>query len=1317
MTYVKSMKLYLPPFLIALLLLCAFPLLSRGQSRRQANASAEDSEVIRIGIWNFKKLQGSQRADVLEEALPQLLRMELYSQKWLVVTLIGKTLAGSAEVPANQRDAAHLPVALDKTLDLTIEGEIIELSDNQIRVDIKVNDVLRHGTVFSDSIYSETRQLVPNMTQFADKMANALREKVLLTKTGSHPVVVVGPFDNKIANPELSFLGSSLPLKISENSDKTVSRKNLICQPVFPGAAPSGGNWDIRITGEISQVGNSLLVSGSYQEPSGLTFPFQQSGPLTEPLKVVDGFSQRAWEILLGRVAPSGGLRPDNALLSHGSADQLLARGLEYEKAGDDDAALFMYGMAIRQKGDSAEARLKAAEIYRNREAYDDAEAQYRQVLAQNSQSAAAHLGLGILQSKRGKYESAVQELQGAFSLASTDAKLQFEACMRLGDVFLLMDKSDLAIEQYQKAEALDKSSVAPVVSLAKSYRSKNDLDNAIRSLRNGLERWPNDNNLKNDLASALNAFGKREKDAKNSSKAFDFYQQTIDLNPPDTQVKAAAYLQAGMLLVWDLNDLPKGIGYLEKCTELEPNNELNFRALGFAYHNAGREKEAIEKLRAAIKITPVFQSYYELGLIYLLTGDYGSGLDCAKKAVDLDDKAADGYLLVGALYEHKFAKSTDDKESFRLATEYLNQAIQRDAKNEAGPRILAVLYRDAGDYPNAVLRAKQAIALEPTAWAYDVLASSESKLKQTDAAVAALMEGLKLDRRYDAFYDQLEDIYSATKQEEKFVQLLKETIALQPDYLYPYIKLGILARDQEHFDEAIDWLEKAAKIDPKSEWAQRVMGFTYSRMGRSEGKNPEKSKAAFENAVAHLDRAIQLSPTAWAYAELGSVHTDLGQYKEAIEDLESAIRLNPEYETAFVALENVYDKQGRGDDFNSFLETIVAKNPGFYWAQSTLARRYKSLGRFDQALDHASKAVELQPDDAVNLERLAWAEQSKKELDKAYGHARKAVDLEPKNSDAIRTLVSILFEQKKYEQAVRELNALLTKNGDSVLVLSLTANAHRLDKKSLPEAFPLLQKAIKIDPKYYYARFVLSECYADQGKHAEAVASAKEALKAWPDSAWALQVLYLSSHQLGKDSEVLQYLEQSLAEHPQSSGLLEAVGFVTHEYTKDYQRAYETYKKVYDQNPKNWAYAENFAEASLTAGHIDEVLSLTNDVRSDPDASIQSKLTMKMLQIAAFLLRGEQGRAFAELGVFRDEYGSVPKDYARGWTYSGTKSFVQANAALKPVEKVLLTNMIDLLEAPQDRAKAQLDKFEASFAETYAELKAAGPSGGERKK
>jgi tetratricopeptide (TPR) repeat protein len=88
------------------------------------------------------------------------------------------------------------------------------------------------------------------------------------------------------------------------------------------------------------------------------------------------------------------------------------------------------------------------------------------------------------------------------------------------------------------------------------------------------------------------------------------------------------------------------------------------------------------------------------------------------------------------------------------------------------------------------------------------------------------------------------------------------------------------------------------------------------------------------------------------------------------------------------------------------FLEKAVSLNPEFIQAHSTLASAYFMQGRLDESIAAANKALALEPTFAVAHNNLALAYFEKGAYEKAVEHCDKAVangfNVEPKFLEAL---------------------------------------------------------------------------------------------------------------------------------------------------------------------------------------------------------------------------------------------------------------------------------------------------------------------------
>ncbi|HJV35473.1 tetratricopeptide repeat protein [Geomonas sp.] len=133
--------------------------------------------------------------------------------------------------------------------------------------------------------------------------------------------------------------------------------------------------------------------------------------------------------------------------------------GLTYFRKGRYDLAEGKYLKAIDLKPDYSEARNNLGVTYLEMKRWDDAIAQFKivqnDIFYTSQDSAAINLGLGYL--GKGEYPEALRVLRGAVAKNPNDPRGR----LNLGRVYFAMDKTELAIEQYQKALALNNSYAA----------------------------------------------------------------------------------------------------------------------------------------------------------------------------------------------------------------------------------------------------------------------------------------------------------------------------------------------------------------------------------------------------------------------------------------------------------------------------------------------------------------------------------------------------------------------------------------------------------------------------------------------------------------------------------------------------------------------------------------------------------------------------------------------------------------------------------------------------------------------------------------
>ncbi len=151
----------------------------------------------------------------------------------------------------------------------------------------------------------------------------------------------------------------------------------------------------------------------------------------------------------------------------------------------------------------------------------------------------------------------------------------------------------------------------------------------------------------------------------------------------------------------------------------------------------------------------------------------------------------------------------------------------------------------------------------------------------QTDAAIAALKQAVKLDPNLSEAYFQLGIAYSLMEMQMAQSGAITEQPANSKD-------ARVKTNSEKAFEKAVEAYKKWIAIHPSDDVAQFNLGRTYSKLAQDE--EAEKS----------FQQAVKLKPDDSEYqTELGAILIRLAKYREAIEPLKKAVALDDTNERA----------------------------------------------------------------------------------------------------------------------------------------------------------------------------------------------------------------------------------------------------------------------------------------------------------------------------------------------------------------------------------------------------------------------------------
>jgi len=158
-----------------------------------------------------------------------------------------------------------------------------------------------------------------------------------------------------------------------------------------------------------------------------------------------------------------------------------------------------------------------------------------------------------------------------------------------------------------------------------------------------------------------------------------------------------------------------------------------------------------------------------------------------------------------------------------------------------------------------------------------------------------------------------------------------------------------------------------------------------------------------YTEALEDLNKAIKVDPEYdWAIARRGDILRVLGNYTNALEDLNHAIELNPREIWFFAARGETYRSMGNNvkalEDFNYAID----KNPKFAWGIAARGNYYILLKQFHKGLADLNRAIELDSKDTWFFTRRGEAHHLMGNNLDASEDFKRAIEIDAENGFAI---------------------------------------------------------------------------------------------------------------------------------------------------------------------------------------------------------------------------------------------------------------------------------------------------------------------------
>jgi tetratricopeptide (TPR) repeat protein len=296
-------------------------------------------------------------------------------------------------------------------------------------------------------------------------------------------------------------------------------------------------------------------------------------------------------------------------------------------------------------------------------------------------------------------------------------------------------------------------------------------------------------------------------------------------------------------------------------------------------------------------------------------------------------------------------------------------------------------------------------------------------------------------------------------------------------------------ADQQRSLEQAISLLNKALELDPNYALAHVGLGRAHLSLYQLL-KRPEDA----ELAEGHCRRAIDLDsllPHAWLI--LGALHTQLGTYDQALDELNRALARDPGNGQIYSRIAYVYQRQNRLPAAEETYRKAISIAPDAWSNESFYGAFLSGLGRYADAAVAFRRALELAPDNPRVLSNLGAVCQMLGRNDEARAMLEKSIALYP-TSAALSNLARLEYREGRFGEAAR-INEQATKvNPRDYRVWRNLGTAYARVDGGRPKALEAFRTALELgeqerqrDPGNGMLTAEVADCHAQLGHTAEA--------------------------------------------------------------------------------------------------------------------------------------------------------------------------------------------------------------------------------------
>jgi len=746
------------------------------------------------------------------------------------------------------------------------------------------------------------------------------------------------------------------------------------------------------------------------------------------------------------------------------TAEELLTEAQQYEKKGDQKAALIQLKNAVAQNPDNAEARLRLATLHGVMGNPVSAEKELRRAI---SLGASAKRTLPLLAQSllsQGKFQPVLDEI--------TEERAQGSAMLLVhrGNALLGLNRSEQARSAYQAALAIEANSGDALAGMSRVAILNNDIAEARALAKDATVRAP-------DSAAAWLLQAALLRSEKKNEEALSAYDKVLAIDPANR----IPHIEKAYILIESKNfDGAKAELVAAKKQGPAQLNVVYAQAL--LEQTTGNHAAAKESLQKIFKVAPDHPpSILLAGAVELSLNNLRQSEQYLRRYVESNqDSVYARKLLAQALLKQNHATE---------AIAVLEPALANNSKDSQLLALAGTANLQAKEFTKATSYLEQARALEP-----------DAAVIRTSLGMARLAQG----------------------EVGQGIEQLQQATRLAPGSLDAGFALIQAEVSRGQFDQALKIVADLEKAQPSSAAVQNIKGSILLRKGDTKGARASFDQAltidgAYFPAITNLaqidvaeknfDAAKQRfdsllkrdSKNIDAMNALAVLATVQGNTAEATTWLEKALTQNPNELNPALSLAANYIKIKQPEKAVTLLRKTLVAHPTSPQVLDLLGQAQLAAKDIQGALDTFTKLAASSPQSPMAQLRIAGAQMQAKNDSAAAEAFKRALAIDPSFLQARVGQMEIALRAGKPQQAIAIARQIQTDNPKAPTGYVLEGDI-LLSQKNLNGALAAYDKAFALTNSPAVL-IKISQVLAQNGRAADGAMRLAKFHAAYPDN------------------------------------------------------------------------------------------------------------------------------------------------------------------------------------------------------------------------